>query len=274
MWSRFLLLPALGAALCGQNGFAGSVSDDLAEALRGTRASAVVLDIQTASVLGAFGASRRGTPGSTLKPILLEYALRHGIVTPQTEVFCRRNLRIEARSLACTHPADENAFTAENALAESCNSYFAELARRFSSTQLGDALRTAGIPYEPLHRASEEDRELTVLGLQGTAVSPFELARAYRGMMLSLPADGPVVRGLAESVSYGMADGASVPGMAILGKTGTASDPGRSWTHGWFAGVLPGRLVVVVFVPRGDGGTAAELARRFFVALRRDGAAR
>lgn len=39
---------------------------------------------------------RRATPGSTLKPLLLEYALEHGIVHPQTEVYCRRNFHVGA----------------------------------------------------------------------------------------------------------------------------------------------------------------------------------
>jgi cell division protein FtsI/penicillin-binding protein 2 len=60
-----------------------------------------------------------------------------------------------------------------------------------------------------------------------------------------------------------MARSAAVSGVAIPGKTGTASDPGEAWTHGWFAGAIPNRLVIVVYVPHGDGGTAAELAQRF-----------
>jgi cell division protein FtsI/penicillin-binding protein 2 len=60
--------------------------------------------------------------------------------------------------------------------------------------------------------------------------------------------------------------------MDILGKTGTASNPGEAWTHGWFAGALPGRFIVVVYVPRGDGGTAARIAGNFFAATAQRGA--
>jgi cell division protein FtsI/penicillin-binding protein 2 len=55
--------------------------------------------------------------------------------------------------------------------------------------------------------------------------------------------------------------------VTILGKTGTASNPGEAWTHGWFAGAIPGRFVVVIYLPRGDGGAAARLAQRFFQAV-------
>jgi cell division protein FtsI/penicillin-binding protein 2 len=246
----------------------------LAQALRITQASAVVLDLKTGSTVAVVGKSRSATPGSTLKPLLLDYALRHGIVTPQTKVFCHRDLRVGELSLPCTHPAAEDVFTAEMALAESCNTYFADMARRFSSPDLEAALREARIPHRPLDRATPEERELATLGLKDVMVTPVELARAYRVLAMSLVIDGPVERGLADSVSYGMANATAIPGMTILGKTGTARNPGESWTHGWFAGVLPGRLVMVVLVPNGDGGVAAHLARGFFLHLQRDGLAR
>lgn len=41
----------------------------------------------------------------------------------------------------------------------------------------------------------------------------------------------------------------------------------HSFGHGWFAGVVPGRFVVGIFGPHGDGGTAAQLARKFLVAV-------
>jgi cell division protein FtsI/penicillin-binding protein 2 len=101
-----------------------------------------------------------------------------------------------------------------------------------------------------------------------------EMARAYRELLQRAPAQGPVMRGLEGSVSYGMANAAAVPGLTILGKTGTASEAGEAWTHGWFAGAIPGRLVIVVYVPHGDGGTAALLARGFFAAVSQRGRGR
>ena len=161
-----------------------------------------------------------------------------------------------------------------SALAESCNTWFAEMGRRFSGPGLEAALRGTGVPHTSMDRAGVEQRQLAVLGLSGVTASPMELARAYRQFVEQMPPDGPVARGLRGSVDYGMANPARVPGMPIMGKTGTASDPGEAWTHGWFAGVLPGRMVVVVYVPHGDGGTAARLAKQFFVALPNDGNAR
>jgi membrane peptidoglycan carboxypeptidase len=266
---RARLTVLLSLAFCGHAGNAQSMQDHLASALRGTQSSAVILDFKTGHLHGELRGTRRASPGSSLKPLILDYALGHGIVNSDTKVFCKRDLHIGGRPFPCTHPADANVFVAETALAESCNTYFADLAKRFSSEDLGDVLRQSGISYDSRALASIEDRELMVLGLNGVMVSPLELALAYRRMAVGLAADSPVARGLADSVKYGMANGASVAGMTVLGKTGTASNPGETWTHGWFAGYIPGQLILVVLVPHGDGGTAALLARKVFLEIQR-----
>jgi cell division protein FtsI/penicillin-binding protein 2 len=250
------------------------LADALLRTLNGTQASAVVLDQATGAVLAQVGKQRSTLPGSAIKPLLLEYALEHGVVRADTEVYCRRNLKIAGRALPCTHPADHPVFTAERALAESCNLWFAEMGRRFTGEELDAALRQLDLPHQQITNAHLEQRQLAVLGLWGVTASPLQLARAYREMLAHTTADGVVQRGLLGSVSYGMAHPAAVSGIAILGKTGTASDPGEAWTHGWFAGAIPNRLVVVVYVPHGDGGTAAELARRFLVNVGTQKAAR
>jgi cell division protein FtsI/penicillin-binding protein 2 len=238
--------------------------DAVVQALHGTQASAVVLDMQTGAVLASAGKPVRATPGSAIKPLLLEYALEHSIVNPEMEIYCRRNLHVGGRALPCSHPADHPVFTAESALAESCNTWFAEMARRFSGPELEAALNDAHLPHTPMGTANVEQRQLAVLGLVGVTVSPLELAMAYRDLFEHLPMAGPVARGLQESVAYGMANPATVSGVNILGKTGTASDMREAWTHGWFAGGIPGRMLIVVYVPHGDGGTAASLAQKFF----------
>ncbi len=236
----------------------------LRDALRGTQASAIVLDAQTGAVIARVGPNREAAPGSVLKPLLLAYALEHGIVRAETSVYCRRNLRIGALALPCTHPADQVVFTASSALAESCNTWFAEMGRRFTSAQLEAALQGTRLPHRSMADADVEERQLAMLGLRGVTASPMLLAEAYRRLLARMPA--VVAEGLRDSVRYGMADPAAVPGVEILGKTGTASDPGQAWTHGWFAGAVPGRFVVVVYAPHGDGGTAARIAGRFFAA--------
>jgi membrane peptidoglycan carboxypeptidase len=128
---------------------------------------------------------------------------------------------------------------------------------------LEEALRGAHLQHAPMSAADADARVLAVLGLVGVSVTPKELARSYRELLLHVPAEGTVARGLRESVEYGMANPARVRGVTVLGKTGTASAAGQAWTHGWFAGAVPGKMVVAIYVPHGDGGTAAALAAEF-----------
>jgi cell division protein FtsI/penicillin-binding protein 2 len=254
-----------------------AVAAALNAALKGTQASGVALDTRSGNLLASVGREHTATPGSVIKPLLLEYALEHGIVRPETQVYCRRNLRIGDRALPCTHPADQTVFTAETALAESCNTWFAEMARRFTGQQLEAALRAAYVTHQPMDEATVEQRQLAVLGLWGVTTSTMQLAQSYRLLLRNLPPAGPVALGLHDSVVYGMANPAAVPGaegVDIVGKTGTASNPGEAWTHGWFVGALAGRLVVAIYVQHGDGGTAARLARRFFAAMTATGGGR
>ena len=249
----------------------GTVASDLASALAETHAAGVVVDLRSGAVLASFGEQQQGTPGSTLKPLLLDYALDHGVVNERTQVYCRRNLHIAGRALPCTHPAAQPVFDAESALAESCNTWFAAMAQRLSGPQLETALTEAHLRHAAMKDATVEQRQLAVLGVAGVTVTPLELARAYRNLLLRIVPDGVVARGLKASVDYGMANPARVEGMTILGKTGTASDLGEAWTHGWFVGALPGQVVVVIYVPHGDGGTAARLGQAFFHAEARQG---
>ena len=79
-----------------------------------------------------------------------------------------------------------------------------------------------------------------------------------------------VREGLRDSVRYGMAHNADVPGMEIAGKTGTASDrPGRAM-DGLPAVAHLGHeeVVIVIYLPRGNGADAARLAQHFFLAAK------
>ena len=85
------------------------------------------------------------------------------------------------------------------------------------------------------------------------------------------PALDPVRDGLRDSVRYGMAHNADVPGMNIAGKTGTASDTAQGSSHGWFAGIGSlghQEVVVVIYLPQGNGADAARLAQHFFLAAK------
>jgi|ERR1700728_105485 cell division protein FtsI/penicillin-binding protein 2 len=266
----------------GAGGGADGTQRSLDAALANTSALAVVLNGADGRMIAATRAEEAGriagVPGSTLKPLFLAAALRQGKVRAQTTVVCRGNLRIAGHDLACTHPRDENILNAERALAYSCNTWFANLATRFTAEQAAAVLRgyglgsrtglidgeSAGMVSRPTDQA---ELQLMILGLVDAEVTPAQLALAYFRLAQNFDAVPVVRKGLEGSIAYGMAHNAATEGLAIAGKTGTASDPGQSWTHGWFVGIAmlgAKRIVVVIYMPRGNGADAALLAHRFF----------
>jgi stage II sporulation protein D len=255
---------------------AQTIQSALSKALLGTPAAGVVVDVKTGQRLASVSVtSRPTTPGSILKPLFLAAALERQEVAPSTTVFCRRNLHItdglRVWNLTCTHPQTSTALAAREALAYSCNRYFAELADRIPPEQIPSILEHYGLPPERPH--TREQKQLLVLGLAGVTVSPEQMATAYQKLALQL-ADTKLeaVRdGLKDSVDYGMAHNASAPGMEIDGKTGTAADTPQSPSHGWFAGIGyldRTEVALVIYLPQGNGADAATLAQHFFRAAR------
>jgi len=264
--------PLMGAASTAQTALSSALGD--------SPAVGVVLDLKSGQRVAVFrpavAESLRSTPGSILKPLFLAAALRHQQVQPQNTVFCRRDLHISADqrdwNLPCTHPQTDIAFDAQDAIAYSCNRYFASLADRIAPEQTMAILEHYGLGPAKTPETREE-KELLVLGVAGITVSPLQVATAYRKLALELdgsPMDA-VREGLSNSVRYGMAHNAFVPGMEIAGKTGTASDSMQGSSHGWFAGMGAldhEQVVIVIYLPHGNGAEAARLAQHFFLATR------
>lgn len=245
----------------------------------------VVLDVHNGHLLASqhIGQAARtlAAPGSTLKPIILYQLLASGRWNAGQRIACDRSLAIAGHRMACSHPPGLP-FDARAALAWSCNSYFAAVARALRPGELGATLRPTGLlsatslangeaVAEFEEPRTPEQTQLAVLGVDSIRVTPLELASAYRrlAMELSLHAQSvaatTVRAGLTDSAEYGMAQRAHQDIISVAGKTGTAESAGSLHTHGWFAGFAPAthpRFVIVVFVPSGRGADAANIAGR------------
>jgi len=243
----------------------------------------VILDIQSGHLLAAHqlgdAARTLAAPGSTLKPLVLFQLVEAGRWNAASRVACDRKLSIDGHRLACTHPPAPP-FDAREALTWSCNTYFAAVARTLAPGDLGRMLRITGLlgatalaPAEATAEFREpqsaDDRQLELLGVDGVRITPLELAAAYRWLALELAAHPEceatriVSAGLADSASSGMAGAASLGGVAVLGKTGTADGIRSSQSHGWFVGLAPAirpKVVIVVYLPAGRGADAARVA--------------
>jgi cell division protein FtsI/penicillin-binding protein 2 len=248
-------------------------------------ARVLVLDIGSGHLLAsthiAEASHTLATPGSTLKPLILYYALASGRWDPERRVSCSRKMHIGSHQLNCSHPAADP-MDAEQALTWSCNSYFAELAGMLTPEELRKALSERNLLASTGLKAGEnmaafdmprtkEQIQLAALGVEGIRVTLLELAEAYRSLAIELSAHPEsmaartIRAGLSESASFGMADAAALGGVPVAGKTGTASAMSGGATHGWFVGFAPAEsplVVVAVYLPRGHGSDAALVAAR------------
>lgn len=287
-WLVLLLCIFPAGILCTENAQErGKLQEAADRAMEGRAGAVVVSGVEGGEILAAHGvdiaAGRLARPGSAVKPFVLMALLESGKLDASQKLLCRRVLRIGGVKMDCTHPAAIVELDAAEAIAYSCNSYFAEAATRLTGTELAQALRRAGLD-SPSGFAKEEasgrvetphEREmlqLEALGDRGIEVTPLELLAAYRKLALerrngAATADSPVFAGLEASVSYGMAHAAYAEGVKIAGKTGTAAARENARPHGFFAGFAPAdkpEMVMVVYLEQGRGADAALVAQRVF----------
>jgi len=252
--------------------------------MAGHAGALVVVEVSSGAILASnnmqFAAHGLERPGSTVKPFVLMALLDSHKVSAEERLICKRPLLIGRTRMDCTHTADVSELNAEEAIAYSCNSYFAQVAPRLTEIELAEVFRRAGFDSpsglaageasghagRPANRA---ELQLEALGDSGIEVTPLELLEAYRKLALRARAGekGPVFNGLEHSVSYGMAHAVNVEGMKVAGKTGTASSVRSQQTHGFFVGYAPAEkpeIAVVVYLARGRGMDAAALAQPVF----------
>jgi cell division protein FtsI/penicillin-binding protein 2 len=238
-------------------------------------------------------ARRLATPGSTVKPFVLLALLKSQKFNSNEAFFCHRTLRIADKRMDCTHPDIAAPLHAEEALAYSCNSYFAAMAERITAADLVSSYQRAGFTSPTGWSKDEasgtvketqtlEQRQLQALGEYGVEITPLELLAAYRNLALQLlragtardnKAEDVVYRGLQDSAAYGMAHGAAPDGYVIAGKTGTANSASSALTHGWFVGYAPAEkpeIALVVYLEHGRGSDAAAVARTVLTAYKQN----
>lgn len=253
-------------------------------AMAGQAGTLVIVGVESSEILASYrleiAARLTARPGSTLKPFVLKALLEAGKINPEQKLICQRVIRIRGVRMDCTHSAAVVNVDAEEAVAYSCNSYFAEVAKRLNASELVQALRKAGldspsglVKQEATGRiekpTTEEALQLEALGDRGIEVTPLELLEAYRKLALQkrkgeLAVDAAVFEGIEHSVAYGMAHAANVDGMKVAGKTGTAASRESVRTHGFFVGYAPAEkpeIAIVVLLEQGRGSDAAAVAQ-------------
>ncbi len=191
--------------------------------------------------------------------------------------------------------------TLEEAIANSCSTYFFTVGRELGPARLNQAFKAAGFgrttgsdmagevagTFAPARTRAEvtelaygDTPALLATPLQvaswvgaiangGTRYAPhFDTTPArILGTLPGLREIDRVKGGMRRAVLTGSAHGADVPSASVYGKTGTSTQLSATHRrHGWFVGFAEGK-VVVVFIKDGNGyEVAAPIAREVFAA--------
>jgi len=282
---RLALLILFTCVSLAQEHSPASLQTAIQHAMKGRPGSVVVLNVASGKILAAWNlnaaAQRVEPPGSTVKPFVLLELLESGKIKPEQRLVCHRPLYVGGRRMDCSHPAAITALDAPDAIAYSCNSYFASVATQLTRTELVQAFQRVGFtattglaaPEATGRLMSPRDQgqvQLQALGEWGVEVTPLELLAAYRNLALKklrspdLGNAAPVFDGMERAVKYGIAYGAQPESITAAGKTGTASGANAPASHGFFVGYAPAEkpeIALIVYLEHGRGFDAAAIAK-------------
>ncbi len=201
-------------------------------------------------------------PGSIMKVATLAAALESGVINERTGLLCSREAVVAGHRLVCTHPDLHRSLRPAEALAHSCNVFFATVAARLPRTSLDRALVSLGLP--------PSDPSLPVaaaaLGVEGIRASPRHLLDlmvrvtvdpsplSWRASTLTVIREG--LRGAAQ---YGTASALAAQGVDAMAKTGTTL-AATGGSQGLVVGVTPALKPTIGFVLLASGGAGTDAA--------------
>ena len=198
------------------------------------------------------------SPGSLVKPFLaVAYGEQHGERFPMVRCLGTRS--------RCWLPAGHGSLGLEEAIAQSCNAYFLQLASQLDHEEAAQSFTHYGLSGPAAGAGSE-----SLVGL-GAAwkESPLALARAYLTLFkeAGIATQGRIIAGMRSSASHGTARAvdAALGNEAALAKTGTAvcSHTPKAAADGFAVVLYPTvqpRLLLLVRVHGATGATSAGVA--------------
>jgi|GEM_PF-297159 len=211
-------------------------------------------------------------PGSAIKPFTALAALRVGLVDREFRHRCRTRYARDDFEIVCSHPGSKSPFSLSQALAYSCNDFFARLGERLSEGAFNSTLGAFGFGEKTGLNANESSGELPrgewgardALGESDhLLVTPVQLITAYAALVngghlyrpqrstdrnmipqerlrLNIAPEhrAALAEGMRGSVKYGTASKAGLGSLPVyvFGKTGTSTSSVRWRTQGWFVG--------------------------------------
>ncbi len=201
--------------------------------------------------------------GSIFKLVAARAALAQGLVTSETRVVCPRRVEVGGRRADCVHPDLGRPLALDDAIAQSCNHFFARLGERLERDVLARTLRRLSNGAVTLTDAAP--LPLVVLGLEGPRAGMRTWGRVAVAAMAYDAADPAgsalVRRGAIGATSSGSAAALADPGTLTLAKTGTTMPEGAHQEGHVVAWRPEIEEVVVVRAMGVPGRDAARLAR-------------
>lgn len=213
-------------------------------------------------------------PGSTIKPFTALAALRSGVIAQDTRMRCRGKYRREDLIDACSHRPNLPPFNPSEALAHSCNYYFAKVGEKLEEKSFSNVLADFGFGHTTgIHTEGESAgvfargrrQPESAVGEGGfLQVTPIQLAMAYaalfNGGKLLRPAletaahfkpqlrtqlqildreRATLLTGMRGTVAFGTAEKAELDSLPsfVVGKTGTSTPLKGFRPQGWFVGL-------------------------------------
>lgn len=245
------------------------------EALGDREGAVLVMDPHTgrlrAAVNPRLAFEQAFPPGSTIKSFTALTAMRAGLIDNESRTLCRERFTGENLDIVCSHPKSKTPFNLPQALAYSCNYFFATMSGRLSFDAFKSMLASSGFGAKTGINASSEsagkigDGEWRVRDLLGEGdnllVTPIQLLAAYCALMngghvlrpqlaeaekfiteeraaihVEPSQRSALIEGMRGAVKYGTADKSgliALPGF-IFGKTGTSTSSNGFRRQGWF----------------------------------------
>jgi stage II sporulation protein D len=213
-------------------------------------------------------------PGSAIKPFTALAAMRAGLIDVESRTACGERFTDDGFQIVCSHPKTGGPLSLSQALAYSCNFYFATLGKRLSPgpfnqilSEFGLGARTgAGSGREGAGQLPANFRVSFALGEgDGILVTPIQLLSAYSALIegqrfrphaaggeheiapvSTVPIAGAqrsqLIDGMRGAVKYGTAHDSGLSSLPLYtyGKTGTSTTSAGFRTQGWFVGFAAG----------------------------------
>jgi stage II sporulation protein D len=253
---------------------------EAAEATLGERdGSIIVIDVQTGRIRAVVNPrlafQQAFPPGSTIKPFTALAALHAGVIDQNSRTKCREHYRHAGMNAVCSHKRNLEPLNPTEAIAYSCNYYFATVGERLKEEDLTRTLSDFGFGRPTGINHAEETAGVLLRSGWGPEnaigegrtlqVTPIQLLTAYAalangGHLLqpSLASDAEFVararsevkvdaaeremllKGMRGAITFGTAEKANLSSLPayIVGKTGTSRPLQGFRFNGWFVGLV------------------------------------